>query len=106
AQRDVLPLFELLPAVTKVLDAHSRLARKIAALRCLEAIRMHAKENKGKPPEKLDDIAIVPVPLDPMTGKAFQYRVVGQVITLYAPPPAQEAPTASNSFTYEMTIDS
>jgi hypothetical protein len=105
SRKDTLPLFSLIPAVNKVYDAHARLARKIAALRCLEAIRMHAKDNNGKPPAKLDDISLVPVPLDPMTGKSFEYHVKDQIITLYAPPPAQERPTASNSFTYEMTIE-
>jgi hypothetical protein len=105
SRKDTLPLFSLIPAVNKVYDAHVRLARKIAALRCLEAIRMHAKDNHGKPPAKLDDINLVPVPFDPMTGKGFEYQVKDQIITLYAPPPAQERPTASNSFTYEMTIE-
>jgi hypothetical protein len=104
-KKDMLPLFSLIPPAAKVFNAHARLARKIAALRCLEAIRIHAKDNNGKPPAKLDDISLVPVPLDPMTGKSFEYHVKDQIITLYAPPPAQERPTASNSFTYEMTIE-
>jgi len=106
AKRDTLLLYSLLPGMTKVFDAHCRLARRLAALRCLEAIRMHAKENKGKPPAKLEDIALAPVPMDPVTGKSFEYFVRDQTIILKAPPPAQESANQSNSFTYEMTIDS
>ncbi|MFL5245623.1 MAG: hypothetical protein ACJ8FY_26300 [Gemmataceae bacterium] len=105
-KKDALPFYHMIPAVAKVYNAHANLARKIAALRCLEAIRLYAKENDGKPPAKLDDISQVPVPLDPLTGKSFQYQAVGQIITLFAAPPATEPPNASNSFTYEMTIES
>jgi hypothetical protein len=106
ARRDALPLYALMPGVTKVFDAHCRLARRLAALRCLEAIRMHAKENHGKPPAKLEDITLVPVVLDPVTGKSFEYFVKDQMIILKAPPPGHEAANQSNSLTYEMTIDS
>ena len=106
ARKDTLPLFSLIPGMAKVYDAHCRLARRLAALRCLEAIRMHAKENKGKPPAKLEDITLVPAPMDPVTGKSFEYFVKDQMIVLKAPPPAQESANQSNSFTYEMTIDS
>ncbi|HEV3238700.1 MAG TPA: hypothetical protein VGZ25_17055 [Gemmataceae bacterium] len=106
ARKDTLPLFSLIPGMAKVYDAHCRLARRLAALRCLEAIRMHAKENKGKPPAKLEDITLVPAPMDPVTGKSFEYFVKDQTIILKAPPPAQESANQSNSFTYEMTIDS
>jgi hypothetical protein len=106
AKRDTFPLYFLIPSVSKVFDGHCRLARRLAALRCLEAIRMHAKENNGKPPAKLEDITLVPVPMDPVTGKSFDYSVKDQLIILRGPPPPQEAVNQSNSFTYEMTIDS
>jgi hypothetical protein len=106
AKRDILPFLTFLPGVAKVYDAHVRLERRLAALRCLEAIRMHAKENHGKPPAKLEDITLVPVPMDPVTGKSFDYFVKDQMIILKAPPPAHEAANQSNSLTYEMTIAS
>jgi hypothetical protein len=106
AKRDNFPLCSLIPGLAKVYDAPCRLSRRIAALRCLEAIRMHAKENKGKPPAKLEDVNLVPVPMDPVTGQSFEYFVKGQVIILKAPPPVSKAADQSNSFSYEMTIDS
>jgi hypothetical protein len=64
------------------------LDRRIAALRTIEAVRLHLTE-KGKLPEKLDDITVVPVPTDPLTGKPFEYRRDGAAARLIvsAPPP-------------------
>jgi hypothetical protein len=64
----------LLPAVNKVRDAQTRLDRRIAALRVIEALRLHAAANGGKLPEKLSDITLVPVPNDPGTEKPFDYK--------------------------------
>jgi hypothetical protein len=64
----------LVPAVDKVLQSQARIEQRLAGLRVIEAIRLHAHETK-KLPEKLDDITIVPVPVDPINGKAFPYRV-------------------------------
>jgi hypothetical protein len=49
--------------------------RRLAALQCLEAIRDHAARHKGKLPARLADIDAVPVPMDPMTGKPFDYEL-------------------------------
>jgi hypothetical protein len=62
-----------LPAIPKVQLAKVRLERKLAALRVIEALRMHAAA-KGQLPEKLDEVTVVPVPDDPGTGKPFEYR--------------------------------
>jgi hypothetical protein len=72
----------LLPAIRKVRLAQARIERKLAALRTIEALRMHAAENQGKLPDKLDQVTIVPVPNDPGTGKPFEYRLDGQTATL------------------------
>jgi len=42
-------------------------------LRVIEALRMHAAANKGAFPKALNDVTIVPVPQDPVTGDAFVY---------------------------------
>lgn len=63
-----------LPAIQKVQNAQSRLDRKIAALRVIEALRLHAAANKGQLPESLDQVKVAPIPVDPGTGQAFEYR--------------------------------
>jgi hypothetical protein len=70
-----------LPAVTKVQLAEVRLARKLAALRAIEALRMHAA-GSGKLPATLAEVKIVPVPDDPGTGKPFEYKLEGGTATL------------------------
>jgi hypothetical protein len=91
----------LLPGFIKVFTAHAKLDRKIAALRAIEAIRLHAAANKGKLPESLADITEVLVPIDPATGKEFNYRATGDRFVL-------EAPAASRPWVpgllYEVTV--
>lgn len=76
----------LLPAIARVRQAEVRTDRQIAILRCVEAIRLHVAEN-GKLPVKLSDIAAVPLPLDPITGKGFDeyYQREGQEAKLKVP---------------------
>lgn len=93
------PFLDLLPAVWKVYAASVSLERRIAALRCLEAVRLHAAAHKGKLPASLDAITIVPIPVDPATGKQFLYEVQGARVTLRAPLPAVLVPLH-----YEMTF--
>lgn len=66
-----------LPAIQKVQNAQSRLDRKIAALRVIEALRLHAAANQGQLPDSLDQVKVVPIPVDPGTGQAFEYRKEG-----------------------------
>jgi hypothetical protein len=78
----------MLPAVSSVQMAEVRLDRKVAGLRVVEALRLHAAAHDGQLPESLDQIKAVPVPGDPMTGKPFEYRREGEaaVLTGQAPP--------------------
>jgi hypothetical protein len=103
---DVLfTLFSLtVPATQKVFLAHARTERNIAALRTIEAIRLHAAAHDGTPPAKLSDVTAVPVPSDPLTGEPFRYTAQGNTFTLTAPPPTGEAANPSNSVTYDVTI--
>jgi hypothetical protein len=71
-----------LPAISKVLAAQIRLDRKIAMLRTVEALRLHAAANRGQLPDSLDQVTVVPVPLDPGTGKPFEYHRDGETATL------------------------
>jgi hypothetical protein len=101
-REQLFPFGWFVMAAEKVHFAIVRLDRKIAALRCAEAIRLHVAET-GKVPAALADIT-VPIPDDPVTGKAFQFTAKGDVVTLFgeAPPgvPAAEHTVAH----YQITI--
>ena len=92
----------LLPAIEKVIPSSARIDRKIAALRCVEALRLHAAANGGKLPTKLDEVTAVPVPADPMTGKPFEYTMEGGKAILSSP----AAPAVDPRFAtrYELTV--
>jgi hypothetical protein len=75
-------IWQLLPAIRKVQLAQLRLDRRLAMLRVIEALRMHAAHHDGKLPEKLDEVKVVPLPADPGTGKPFEYKLDGQTATL------------------------
>ncbi len=72
----------LLPAIRKVQWSQTRLDRKIAALRVIEALRMHAAAHDGALPDKLSEVTIVPIPTDPGTGEPFEYQRDGDSATL------------------------
>jgi hypothetical protein len=105
-QRDPLMLTGLLlPAVSNVNVASIRSARDFAALRSLEAIRMHLASS-GKLPQTLEEISVVPVPKNPATGQPFPYEVKEQVATLIVP--SLLAPGASlerDAIHYVITAD-
>jgi len=66
----------LTPAVQAAFNAEARNAMNTDALRIVAAIRVHAAQNDGKLPEKLDDIVAVPIPsCDPFTGKPYDYKI-------------------------------
>jgi hypothetical protein len=90
----------LLPSVHAAKLAAVQIDRKVAALRVVEAIRMHMAVNAGGLPRSLADIKLVPLPLDPMTGKPFEYNLVGDTATLSGPPPSPDQP----GFTYRITL--
>jgi len=74
----------LLPALHAALLAQARGQRYLDALRCIEALRLYAAEHGGKLPASLDDIHEVPIPLNPVTGKGFNYRLEGDTAVLLA----------------------
>jgi hypothetical protein len=89
----------LLPAVQKVTLAQTRTERRIAALRCVEAIRLHAANHAGKWPATLAEIKDVPIPVDPITGKSFVYMQNGEHASLVSP----NSPNVPNSQNYAVT---
>jgi hypothetical protein len=92
----------LVPAVTRVFEASYRTDRKLAGLRCVEALRLYAAAHDGKLPASLKDIEEVPVPLDPMTGNPFEYTLRPDGATLTAPTPPGHLP--HNSWSYQITM--
>jgi hypothetical protein len=78
------------PAIPKVLLNQVRIDRKAAALRVIEALRMHAAANGGKLPDTLADVKGVPVPEDPGTGQPFEYRRDGDTATLISRIPGEQ----------------
>ncbi len=95
---------QLLPAVNSILFAKARLDRRVALLTVVEALRLHGAAHDGKLPNRLEDIRHVPVPSDPVTGKAFEYSVADGVAVLYAPPPAGEIASERNAVRFEITF--
>jgi hypothetical protein len=65
---------ELVPAVLHVRQRSAALDQRVAYLRAIEAIRLYAHDNGGRLPAALDDIKL-PLPVDPVTGKPFEYAV-------------------------------
>ncbi|MCE9556584.1 MAG: hypothetical protein K8T91_24810 [Planctomycetes bacterium] len=61
-----------------------KLPRRLAGVCHIEAIRMYAAAHEGKLPAQLADIKEVPLPLNPFTGKPFEYRLEGDVAVLTA----------------------
>jgi hypothetical protein len=94
----------LLPAVQKILSASVRIDRRIAALRCVEAVRLYAAAHDGKLPSSLGAIKDAPTPLDPVTGKAFDYHVVGDRAFLTSTPFPGVPPDNANTPSYELSI--
>ena len=86
--REIIPVASmLLPAVSAAKTAEARAERRIALLRMVEAVRMHAAAHEGRPPAKRDDIDAMksPLPIDPLTGKPFDYRLDGDTAVIDAP---------------------
>ncbi len=86
----------LMPAFSKIYAAKVRLEMNIASLRCAEALRLHAAAHEGQPPAKWSDLTLVPLPLDPATGKGFDafYQVKdGRAILDVPPLPGQGTQT-------------
>ena len=94
----------LIPMITYVHQNLGQLDRRIAVLRCIEAIRMYAAGHDGKLPGRLADITEVPIPCDPMTGKSFDYKVDGSRATLKAKLPPGEFFRSDLVLNYELTL--
>jgi hypothetical protein len=70
----------------KVFLARGRVERRLEGVRCLEAIRLYAAAHDGRLPRSLTDVTEVPVPVDPITHKPFEYQTHGEKGSLASPP--------------------
>jgi hypothetical protein len=68
------PFKQLLPALSRINYLKARFTRSIAALRHVEAVRIYASAHDRRLPDSLDDITVVTLPPDPLSGNSFTYR--------------------------------
>ncbi len=94
----------MVPAYHKVIESQARTERRLAVLRVIEALRLHAAANGGKLPAKLEEVTAVAVPADPATGKPFGYELTGDTAVLSGPPPQGQPATPQNALRYELTL--
>lgn len=100
--RDDRLLTGLIASYVKVRQSQARLQQRLAMLRHVEAIRLHAAET-GKLPAGLQDVK-VPLPVDPVTGRPFKYTLDdGKAVLKGTPPAGQEAHAGAN-VKYEITL--
>lgn len=93
------PIF--IPSMVKVLQSRTRMQQRVEYLRVIEAIRLYAFDNEGKLPATLDAI-LLPIPLDPVTGKPFSYAVKADTATLTGGHPSPG--NAATNRVYEIRI--
>jgi hypothetical protein len=105
ADGPAIPLVaRILPVTQKVYRTHLRIERRFAALRCVEALRLYAAAHDGRFPASLKQIKDVPIPVDPGTGKDFEYQLRDDKATLTGPALGGESNTYPFAFTYELTF--
>jgi len=95
-------LVSLLPTTRGAQLAALRLERQLDALQCIEAIRLYAGAHGGALPPDLASIAEAPVPIDPATGRPFQYEAAGTTATLRGPLPEGAPKHPSYLIRYEL----
>ena len=96
--------YYFLPSIQKVTRAQLRVDRRIAALRCVEAIRLYAAAHGGKLPPSLAAMKDMALPVDPFSGTQFEYTVTEKTAVLKGHVPPEEKNNSSQWLTYEITI--
>jgi hypothetical protein len=91
-----------LAALPRAVSPQARVDRTLAALRVIEALRLHAAAHDGRLPDRLNDVTEVPVPDDPGTGRPFEYSRDGDTATLVSQMPGDPAP--GNGLRYRVTV--
>jgi hypothetical protein len=93
---------QLKPAHDRVRMQMNHLDRKIAALQCIEALRLYADTHDDKFPEKLSDVTEVNIPNDPVTQKPFSYKSTGSEAVLELE--ATEGSNGRDAVRYELKL--
>lgn len=92
ARTDHIPFFPVtatvMPSFVAVRAVQARYERTMAALEIVELIRMYAAAHDGKLPANLQELKEAPAPLDPVTGKPFDYRIANGKALLDGTEPA------------------
>lgn len=93
-------LFAFVPAMSRAFAGCVAADRELAALQTVEAVRGYAAANQGKLPANLDELAnLMPAPIDPMTGREFDYVPAEHMFSLTAEPV-----DGRGGFTYQVTM--
>lgn len=92
-----------LSSLDKVRLSQGRLEQRLALVRHVEALRLHAAAHGSKLPDKLSDVE-VPLPVDPFTGKPFRYELVDGAAHIRGTAPAGYENNAAYNFHYEIVI--
>jgi hypothetical protein len=99
------PLTADLPRIpVRVRRAQTRIQQRLALLAHVEALRLYAADHGGKLPARLSDVAL-PLPVDPVTGKAFRYEVDGQTAVLQGTPPKGEEKNAPYNVRFVVAVN-
>jgi len=93
---------QLKPSHDRVRVIGKRLDRDVAALQCLEAMRLYAGKHNGKFPDDLSQITDLRIPDNPIDQKPFAYRKTGSKAVLEAPAP--EGGTDREALRYELNL--
>jgi hypothetical protein len=94
----------LMPALQKIYYASTRTERRIAQMRVVEAVRLQILADGGKVPESLEEVKVVPVPVDIAYSKNFVYKKTATGFSVYSPPPPGEQPNMGNNYRYDITM--
>lgn len=92
----------LMPSIYSVRETHACAEREGDVLRLVEALRMYAATHAGKLPKSLDELhKASPIPLDCVTGKAFDYELTGEQAKLTL---REERRGSRRTTVYEITV--
>ncbi|MHC4203135.1 MAG: hypothetical protein ACYSTT_00675 [Planctomycetota bacterium] len=72
----------LKPAHDRIRKQMNHVDRKIAALQCIEALRLYTGAHDGKFPQILSEVTGIKIPVDPVTKKPFSYKSTGSEAVL------------------------
>jgi hypothetical protein len=81
------PFLPVIPSIERAAENFARADREVAALTAVEALRSYAASHEGKLPEHLEDVTDTPVPVNPCTGKPFEYKLANETAVISSAEP-------------------